>query len=132
VSGGRVAQARIRRYVALEALVVTVAPEQSLPNAFESAILEAMARERPSLTLHVDRLRVRSRRFTGVGSYTDFLCDESGERNTVSLKARIAVPGVPNGMGAVLYCCGRGPECLETFTYGDDYWTGAFEGFSMG
>lgn len=111
---------------------MTTLPEQSAPNAFETAILEAMARERPSLILDVDRLRVRRRNYTGVGSYTDFLCDESGEQDTVSLKAPIAMPGVPSGMGAVLFCRGQRPSCLETFTYGDDFWTGAFEGFSVG
>ena len=111
---------------------MTTGPEKLTPNAFEIAILEKMAREHPSLILDVDGLRVRRRRYTGVGSYTDFLCDESEERDTVSLKAPIAMPGVPSGMGAILFSCGRRPECLETFTYGDDYWAGAFEGFSVG
>jgi hypothetical protein len=110
---------------------VTTGTEQSQPNAFELAILEAMTRESPSLVIDVGRLRVRSRRYTGVGSYTDFVCDESGEQRTLSLKAHIAVPGVPSGMGAILYCRGERPQCLETFTYGDDFWTGAFEGFSV-
>jgi len=112
------------------AKVVTTESEQHEPNAFENAILRALARETPSLD--VDHLRVRGRKFTGVGSYTDFVCDESGERRSVSLKARISVPGVPNGMGAVLYFHGDRPACLETFTYRDDFWTGAFEGFSVG
>lgn len=111
---------------------MTTEPEQPVPNAFETAILQAIARERPALMLDVHRLQVRARRYTGVGSYTDFLCDESGERESVGLKAPIAVPGVPNGMGAVLYCHGQLPACLETFTYRDDFWTGASEGFSVG
>jgi hypothetical protein len=111
---------------------VTTPPEQLEPNPFEVAILETMARERPSLVLDLNQLKVRRRRYTGVGSYTDFLCDESGERETVNLKAPIAVPGVPSGMGASLLCRGQRPECLETFTLGDDFWTGAFEGFSVG
>jgi hypothetical protein len=106
--------------------------EQSQPNAFERSILEAATRERPSLVVDVGHLRVRSRRYTGVGSYTDFVCDESGEQRILSLKAHIAVPGVPNGLGAVLYCRGEQPQCLETFTYGDDSWNGASEGFSVG
>lgn len=112
-------------------MLVTTGMEQSQPNAFELAILEAMTRERPSLVIDVDHLRVRSRRYTGVGSYTDFAADDSGEPRTLNLKARIAVPGVPNGMGAILYCRGEQVQCLETFTYGDDSWNGAFEGFSV-
>ena len=111
---------------------MTALPEQLEPNAFEIAILETMARERPSLILDLNHLRVRRRRYTGVGSYTDFLCGESGELETVSLKAPIAVPGVPSGMGASLLCRGQRPECLETFTLGDDFWSGTFEGFSVG
>ena len=45
------------------------------------------------------------------------------------LKPLIRVPGVPNGMGAVLHCRARRPKCLELFTYGDDIWDGTFEGF---
>jgi len=111
---------------------VTTEPEHHEPNAFETAILQAMAREHPSLALDVHRLRVLSRKYTGVGSYTDFVCDESGTQESVSLKARIALPGVPKGMGAVLYFRGQKPAFLETFTYGDDYWTGTFDGFSVG
>jgi hypothetical protein len=103
-----------------------------VPNPFETAVLQAIARERPALMFDVHDLRVRSRKYSGVGSYTDFVCDESGEPESVSLKAPIAVPGVPSGMGAVLYCRGRRPACLETFTYGNDFWSGASEGFSVG
>lgn len=113
-------------------VAATGRPERPPPNAFEVAILQAMVRERPSLDIDFDHLAVRRRKYTGVGSYTDFLCDQSGERETFGLKASIAVPGVPSGMGAMLLCRGRRPECLETFTCGDDYWTGAFEGFTVG
>ena len=106
-------------------------PAQS-PNAFEVAILQAMARERPSLELDLEHLGVRRRKYTGVGSYTDFLCDPSGERRSFGLRAPITVPGVPNGMGAVLFCRGQRPECLETFTHSDVFWTGASDGFSVG
>ena len=117
---------------ATEALVVATKPEQSSPNAFEVAILQAMARERPSLELDFNHLAVRRRAYTGVGSYTDFLCAPSGERKSFGLKAPITVPGVPKGMGAVLFCRGQRPECLETFTCGEHYWAGTSEGFSVG
>ena len=41
------------------------------------------------------------------------------------------MPGVPNGMGAVLLLKGGMPECLELFTYGDDHWEGVYDGFSI-
>ena len=100
-------------------------------NAFEVAILRAISHEHPAIVVDVDRLRVRTRRYTGVGSYTDFDCAESGETRILSLKADLVVPGVPHGMGAVLYCRGQQLQCLETFTRGDDYWNGASEGFSV-
>lgn len=111
---------------------MTTKPEQQAPNAFESAILLALARERPSLVIDVSRLRVLHRKYTGVGSYTDFACDGSGEREFIHLTAAIAVPGLLQGMGAVLYCRGLKPECLETFTCGEELWTGGSEGFSVG
>ena len=111
---------------------MTSGPEQSQPNAFELALLQAMTRENPSLGVDLERLHVQARKYTGVGSYTDFDCDESGECRTLNLKARVVVPAVPNGLGAVAYCRGNRVQCLETFTYGDDRWSGAFEGFSVG
>jgi len=41
------------------------------------------------------------------------------------------MPGVPNGMGAVLFCKGDWPRCLEVFTYGDGHWEGAYDGFAI-
>src|SRR5262245_50013108 len=43
----------------------------------------------------------------------------------------IHVPGVPNGMGAVLFCSGWQPECLEIYTYGEERWDGVYNGFSI-
>jgi hypothetical protein len=34
-------------------------------------------------------------------------------------------------MGAVLFCRGGRPECLEIVTFGDATWDGAFAGFSI-
>ena len=41
----------------------------------------------------------------------------------------IVMPHVQNGMGAVLFCQGGQPKCLETYTFGDELWDGLFEGF---
>ena len=51
-------------------------PGQSIPNDFETAILERIALNNPSLREHFSRLHVLSREFTGVGSYTNFRIPE--------------------------------------------------------
>ena len=69
-----------------------------------------------------------------MGSYTTFTCGEADANASVqqvSLDALIKMPGVPSGMGAVLFLKGGKPECLEIFTYGDDQWDGLFDGFSI-
>ena len=108
-------------------------PGQMEPNELEAAILERLAGQEPSLCESVRRLHVLSREYTGVGSFTRFLCKEPGEskEQIVGLEGLIHMPKVNNGMGAVLYCKGAQPECLELFTYGDDHWDGTYLGFSI-
>jgi hypothetical protein len=75
---------------------------------------------------------VLSREFTGVGSYTNFKCeinDAQASEHRVGLDDRIVMPNVQNGMGAVLFCQGDRPKCLETYRFGDELWDGVFEGF---
>jgi hypothetical protein len=108
-------------------------PGQLTPNDLELAILEHLASKESSISGSVQQLRVLNREFTGVGSFTTFICEESGANTPeryVTLDALINVPGVPNGMGAVLFFEEGKPECLEIFTYGDD-WDGVFDGFSI-
>ena len=45
------------------------------------------------------------------------------------LDAVISVPGVPNGLGAILFCIGSHPNVLEIYTFGDEHWDGLYEGF---
>lgn len=108
-------------------------PGQLQPNELECAILERIARNEPWLQGPFSSLHVLSREYTGVGGYTNFLCDvpEAAGDPFPGLKPLIRVPGVPNGMGAVLTCHGTKPKCLELFTYGDDCWDGTYEGFSF-
>jgi hypothetical protein len=49
----------------------------------------------------------------------------------LGLDALIVMPNVENGMGAVLFCQGGRPECLEIVTFGDATWDGLFDGFSI-
>ena len=108
-------------------------PGQLKPNDFELEILHRIARVEPSILAFVGNLHVLSREFTGVGSFTKFKCDAPAHAASrhVGLDALINMPGVPNGMGAVLFCKGDQPECLELYTYGDDHWDGVHEGFSI-
>ncbi len=108
-------------------------PGQLTLTAFEAAILERLVAKEPRLAQSCTGLHVLCREFTGVGSYTTFLCDESvgGDDWHVALDALIIVPGVENGMGALLFGCGTHLTILETFTYGDDRWDGVYAGFSV-
>src|SRR5580765_1534227 len=102
------------------------------PYDFELAILEHLASKESSIAGRIEGLRVLSREFTGVGSFTNFKCDESrSPQRQVDLDAGINMPGVPNGMGAILFCMGNQPKCLEVYTHGGDYWDGVFEGVSI-
>jgi hypothetical protein len=108
-------------------------PGQIEPNGFELAILEGIAAKSPSLRSYLRNLHVLRREFTGIGSYTNFRCeDESaavlGQR--IGLNDLIVMPHIQNGMGAVLLFHGDRPKCLETCAFGDEVWDGVFEGFA--
>lgn len=109
-------------------------PGQLKPNYFEIALLEQIAIDNPSLREHLANLHVLSRKFTGVGSFTNFKIpdlDAQLPRTQMGLDALITVPGVENGMGAILFCRGGRPECLETYTFAGTLWDGVFEGFKI-
>jgi hypothetical protein len=117
-----------------EIVMTIMRPGQLEPNEFERAILRRLARQEPSLGESLERLHVLSRQFTGVGSFTRFKCGDSipdTPQRPVALDALIRMPGVPNGMGAVLFCIGDQPVCLEVYAYGDDLWDGVYDGFSF-
>lgn len=108
-------------------------PGQLQPNELERAILERIARDEPWLQMPAPGLHVLSREFTGVGSYTTFLCNlpESADDPHPGLKPLIRLPTVLSGMGAVLWCRASQPSCIELFTYGDELWDGTYEGFYL-
>jgi hypothetical protein len=100
--------------------------------SLNSLILERIAAKTPSLRAYCGNLRVLSREFTGVGSYTNFKCQDKDAKSVelrIGLDDLIVMPNVQNGMGAVLLCQGDQPKCLETYTFGDQLWDGNFEGF---
>jgi hypothetical protein len=108
-------------------------PGQLQPNELETAILERIAKDEPWLQMLAGGLHVLKREFTGVGSYTHFLCDlpESADDRYAGLNALIRVPSVPNGMQAVLWCRSKHPDFLEIVTFGNDHWDGTYDGFYL-
>jgi hypothetical protein len=107
-------------------------PGQLAPNELELAILERIAAKNPLLRPYLADLHVLSREFTGVGSYTNFRSDESSADiadQPMSLGELIVMPNVHNGMGAILFCRGGRPKCLEMYTHGNELWDGVFDGF---
>jgi hypothetical protein len=76
---------------------------------------------------------VLSREFTGVGSFTTFKCTDGGKTESprkFHLEGVIRMPSVQYGLGAILSCRRRQPECLELFTY-QELWDGVYDGFSI-
>ncbi|MEM8501469.1 MAG: hypothetical protein AAF542_25900 [Pseudomonadota bacterium] len=104
-------------------------PGDILANALERAILLRLGLN----DQEVSELRVLSRKYTGVGLYTEFKLNipRSSRKTSAVLEGQIKMPSVPNGLGAMLMTNGAAPECLEVFTHGDDLWNGRFEEFSI-
>ena len=105
-------------------------PGQQEPNELELAILERMATRHPTLREHLGQLHVLSREFTGVGSFTAFICESSEPKSHIGMDGIIHIPDAPSGLGAVLFLRGGRPECLEVFSYVEP-WDGTFDGFSI-
>ena len=109
-------------------------PGQLNPNELELAILERLSSATPALRGSAQRLHVLSREFTGVGSFTKFQVDKSATgtlEQPLGLDALITVPGVPKGLGAVLFCWGDQPSMLEIYAFGNDHWDGLYDGFTI-
>lgn len=114
---------------------MTLRPGQLEPNEFELAILHRIAEDESSLRPLLLRLHVLSREYTGVGCFTNFLHEEHAHepaRRVLDLNAVITIPGVPNGLGAVLFLEDNHPAFLEVVSFGEDHWDGRFDGFSIG
>ena len=110
-------------------------PGQLFPNDLELAILKELAIEEPVLIKHLKELHVLSRKYTGVGCYTEFspiklLSLATGDKQ-IWLDSLVVVPGVKIGLGAVLFCQHGNPMCLEIYTFGDNCWDGVYSGFSI-
>lgn len=107
-------------------------PGQLHPNELEVAILQRLGEDDPSIRDYLPSLRVLSREYTGVGSFTKFArADSTGRDRQLPFEPLIRMPNVPSGLGAVLFCKGSCPECLEIFTFGDEHWDGVYDGFTI-
>jgi len=107
-------------------------PTSTQANALELAILARLSVA--GAPVDASKLKVVSREITGAGSYTTFAsADPPPElwRDRVGLDVLIEVPGVPNGLGAVLWLNNDLPLCLEIYTFGGDSWDGSFAGYCL-
>lgn len=102
------------------------------PTSFELAILGRIADRHPELLALIPTLQVRSRQYSGAGSFTSFephpplrLPD-----GYIGLDALIHMPGLEHGMGASL-AVDAGQIDLEIYTYGTVSWSGDFSGFRI-
>ncbi len=108
--------------------------EQAILNEFEAAVLERIAHSNPWLRPVLGGLRISSRKITGGGSYTDFEPNSAPvdiPDGHFSLDALISMPGVANGMGATLFVKAGHITFLEIYVYGEQYWDGRFNGYSL-
>ncbi len=110
-------------------------PGQLRPNEFEVAVLKRIADDFPCIRPFILKLHVLSREFTGVGSYTNFAALPEivfgSSESPFPLNSEILMPGVANGMGALLFFEASRSLVLETYTYGKDFWEGDYTGFSL-
>jgi hypothetical protein len=108
-------------------------PGQTTPNELEVALLEHFNTEYPDVRVNIATLRVLTRTYTGVGSYTEFVPRQkptTGEQRTLQLRVMVSVPGQPTGLGALTFVKDGELTTLELFSY-DGQWDGVFEGFSI-
>ena len=99
---------------------------------FERAILDRIWKEQPEIRTPLEDLPVVAREYTPCGCYTDFETDnpERPQTRHVGIDL-IEVPGVENGMCAILILREWQPLSLELVTFGGEAWDGGFEGFEI-
>jgi len=108
-------------------------PGQRHLNELEIALIERIALENPNDHLSVGNLQVLQRTYTCVGSFTDFLVKDrpkTAERRVIGTKACVIIPGLQRGLGVVAFLEGN-TLMLELCAFGDEYWDGLFEGFTL-
>jgi hypothetical protein len=114
---------------------LTMKKDEATLNEFERAVLNHMRDQLPALSPTISELRLSHRELTGVGSFTNFANHDAKvpvpTDGPLALDVHILMPGVQNGLGALLFFNADSITSLEIFTYGDDGWSGNWEGFSF-
>ncbi len=107
-------------------------PGQLHPNELEKALLERLASENPDAQISIAQLHVLSRKFTGVGCFTEFLVkgQPPALRRVLELAVHVTIPGLQHGLGVVAF---REEDklTLELYSFGDEMWDGVFDGFAV-
>lgn len=111
-------------------------PGQPTPNELELAILRKLAEKNELPRPPFEHYHVLSRKYTIVGSYTNFhwadiARDDQVTGGRLDLEVAINVPGLEYGLGAILWFNKGLPASLEIFAYCEERWDGTFEGFSI-
>jgi hypothetical protein len=101
-------------------------------NDLETAVLHRMAAAVPSIAPALSGLRVASREYTGVGTFTNFeaVADGLPWDRDIGIDVPIEIPGLEHGLCAVLFCRGDSPIFLELVSFGEP-WDGAIDGFQL-
>ena len=104
-------------------------------NESERAILNRMGEQCPELAQAILELTLSHRELTGVGSFTNFASRGAplslSTDGPLALDVQILMPGVQNGLGALLFFDSTRIAFLEIFSYGDEGWSGNWDGFSF-
>jgi hypothetical protein len=104
-------------------------------NELERAVLNRMQHQLPALSSYISELTLSHRKLTGVGSFTNFAIHDARvpvpTDSPLALDVHILMPGVQNGLGALLFFNVDRSAFLEIFSNGDDGWSGTCEGFSF-
>jgi len=88
-------------------------PGQLHPNEFEIALLNRVLLEHPDADFAISALHVISRKFTGVGSFTEFLVKGRApllDRRVPGTSAIVAIPGLQFGLRVVAFLEGDRPN----------------------
>jgi hypothetical protein len=104
---------------------------------FEVAILERIAMDNAAHREQLGKLirqgQVSERKWTGAGAYITVSPNTiQFEPHNLELdaEATIEIPGLKHGLGAILFIRQGRAECLELFTYDDEWW-GESAGFRI-
>lgn len=103
-------------------------------NELERSVLYKIAVEYPKLKSCLTKLKVVSREFSGMGSFTGFepIEQDFGLGNQVLGldNHTMTISNLTSGMGAILFCSHGKPDMLELYTFGEE-WNGGEMKFTI-